>query len=239
MTGIGPFPVDPLPPGCPWSGWTLPNLKFCEENLCAWVTAPANTWSNLAYILVGLWLWSRARREDSPALRIFAPAAIFLGLASGLYHASYTYFFQTFDHLGMYMIACLLLTLNLRRLGVLTQKTQTPAYLGLIFLSTILMFLLPKIGAPIQALFAFQVAAAFFLEVPLIIKSNPRPDYRYFVISALLFGAAYVIWTLDYQGIVCDPRNHLLQGHATWHVITALCVLTLHRFYRQFRFAAR
>lgn len=47
------FDIPPLPDGCPWSGWTLPNLKWCEDNVCAWVTAPANTWSNPGGNLVG------------------------------------------------------------------------------------------------------------------------------------------------------------------------------------------
>ncbi len=54
------FDIPPLPDGCPWSGWTLPNLKWCEDNVCAWVTAPANTWSNLAYIFFSLLMWRRA-----------------------------------------------------------------------------------------------------------------------------------------------------------------------------------
>ena len=58
-----PLPsAAPLPPGCPWSGWAPPNVQWCEENLCALVTAPANTWSNLAYIVVGLVMWAAARR---------------------------------------------------------------------------------------------------------------------------------------------------------------------------------
>ena len=53
---MDPRDITPLPPGCPWSGFAPPDLKHCETNLAAWITTPANTWSNLAYIAVGVWL---------------------------------------------------------------------------------------------------------------------------------------------------------------------------------------
>ena len=123
------FAVPPLPQGCPWSGWMLPNLKWCEENLCAWVTAPANTWSNLAYIALGLLMWREARRMGSAPLRIFGPASIVVGVFSLVYHASYTFFFQFFDFIGMFVFCFVLIVLNWRRLGRLRDSQIVPAFL--------------------------------------------------------------------------------------------------------------
>jgi hypothetical protein len=33
--------APPLPPGCPWSGFTPPNIDWCEQELCALVVNPA------------------------------------------------------------------------------------------------------------------------------------------------------------------------------------------------------
>ena len=53
-----------LPPGCPWSGFTPPNVDWCEEELCAWVVNPADTWSNLAYRRRRrAWMWWAARQR--------------------------------------------------------------------------------------------------------------------------------------------------------------------------------
>ena len=57
------FTADPLPDGCPWSGWTPPNVDWCEEELCAWVVNPADTWSNLAYIALGAVMIAVAARS--------------------------------------------------------------------------------------------------------------------------------------------------------------------------------
>ena len=55
----------PLPPGCPWSGFTPPNVDWCEEELCAWIVNPADTWSNLAYVVLGLFMWWAARHAGA------------------------------------------------------------------------------------------------------------------------------------------------------------------------------
>lgn len=68
-------------PECFW--WTIadlfgsPNLIWCERTLCAIVSQPANTYSNLMYVLCSLFMWrdflrERTRRRkrfvDHPAL---------------------------------------------------------------------------------------------------------------------------------------------------------------------------
>ena len=46
--------IPQLPVDHPWyklSSVALPNVKWCEETLHGWVTEPANTWSNIPFIL--------------------------------------------------------------------------------------------------------------------------------------------------------------------------------------------
>ena len=43
-----------------------------------------------------------------------------------------------------------------------------------------------------------------------------------------------VFWIADYTGRFSDPDNHVLQGHAVWHLLTALCLLFLYSHYLQF-----
>ena len=85
------FVITPVEPGCPWEHWTRPNVKWCEDNLCAWITAPANTYSNLLYIFFGLRMIAEARRQKSTTLMMFGPASILTGVSSLVFHASYTY----------------------------------------------------------------------------------------------------------------------------------------------------
>ena len=62
-----------LKEGCPWVELRqvggLPNVKWCEETLCSVVAEPANTWSNLAYLVVAVLIYLAARNESQRTLR--------------------------------------------------------------------------------------------------------------------------------------------------------------------------
>ncbi len=226
----------PLPPGCPWSGWTLPDLKHCEDNVCGWITAPADTWSNLAYIAVGLWLWSRAKREAPGPLRWFGPTAVLAGATSFLFHASFTFFFQFFDYVGMFSFICLAAALNLRRLGLLGDSKIGAFYGGSVALSCALLLALRGLGLNIQPLFIAQVLAVVASELWLA-RYAPAPSYADAWRTLGLFGAAVAFWMLDFSRLACDPANHWLQGHAAWHVLSAPAFITALSYHRQFQAA--
>ena len=115
-----PNHVPPLAPGCPWADWTRPNVKWCEDNLCEWITTPANTWSNLFYFVAAYMMLcgtneiaaSRQGVSGNAApiaanLHLFAPATVAVGATSFAYHASYAYAFQVADFWGMFCFAAL------------------------------------------------------------------------------------------------------------------------------------
>ena len=94
--------IEPLQDGCPWADWTRPNMKWCENNLCAWITAPSNAISNIGYVLFGIIMIREAQKKNSKTLLLFGPASIITGVSSFTFHASYTYAFQIFDFFGMF-----------------------------------------------------------------------------------------------------------------------------------------
>jgi len=55
---------------------------------------------------------------------------------------------------------------------------------------------------------------------------------RWFISS---FAIAFIFWNLDIHNIVCDPKNHLLTGHAVWHLLNAIAIWYIYRFYEQFK----
>ena len=88
--------VEQIKAGCPWADWARPNVMYCEPNVCAWVTTPANTYTNFAYILIGFWMLYDAKtriKNAGPTLYSVGIANIFVGISSMLYHASFTLFF--------------------------------------------------------------------------------------------------------------------------------------------------
>ncbi|MCC7440613.1 MAG: ceramidase domain-containing protein [Bdellovibrionales bacterium] len=233
------FNAPRLPEGCPWAEWSPPNIHWCEENLCSWITTPANTWSNLAYLAVGalLWKWWRADRAagkgaQAAALGIFPPAAVAIGLTSFAFHASYTFFFQFFDYVGMYTLFCLLIVLNLRRSGRVQPSFLVPAYLIGICGMSALVPVMHAAGIPVQLTIAGLLALILAQELWLRFDGRRKPEYRELWRALGAFGLGFVFTLLDGTRTWCDPSNHWLQGHALWHVFTALALPFLYRFYR-------
>lgn len=225
----------PIPPGCPWhelSLYGLPNVNWCEETLCAVVNEPANAWSNLAYVLVALVMWARGRQLSSPTLRQFAPAAAFVGVASGVYHASNTYLTQIFDFLGMYVFCFLLLLLNVERLGWLGSWAARRALPLCVLALTALTAGVAPLGFPIQSLVGVLILGIIVTET--LLRRRAVYSLRSFALSVSLLGAGAVCSALDVSRRLCDPTNHVLQGHAAWHLLSALSLLAAFWHFKQF-----
>lgn len=227
-------PVPPLPPGCPWADWAPPNIKWCEENLCAWITAPANTYSNLAYFLVAWLLWRRARdREPGGLLALYPAACAFLGAASAAFHASYTLFFQFFDYLGMFVILALFIVLNLQRQGWLPARRVRVVYVACVAVLSGSIPALRAIGFPYQLLIAALAIAVIVQEVVLRRTGRAAPAYGWFAAALVSLFAAAGCAALDITGCWCDPTDHLLQGHAFWHLFSAVSLYSAYHFFER------
>lgn len=240
--------VTPLPPSCPWASWTRPNLQWCEENLCAYVTAPANTYSNAAYIIGGIWMVREAQKRGSSTLGVFGPGSIIVGVTSAMYHASYTWFFQFFDFFGMYIFILMPLSLNLRRLDLVARRFTNLLAFVLLCQLMILTLAFHYADLPIQAIVAVLIVIVIAQEA-LIYRRRAAAEkavyggfgkrhvavrYRPFLAGILFLLCGAVCSIADKAGIWCDPTNHVIQGHAVWHVLTAVSLLFIFHFYAQF-----
>jgi len=204
MSAVGSqFDITPLEPRCPWYSWTRPNVKWCENNLCAYITAPANTYSNLLYIFLGFLMIKRARQVRSKTLGMFGPASIWAGekeytrgakrqasllaslltnvanhdlagVSSFAFHASYTYVFQIFDYFGMFCFVNLALVVNMRRLNLISAANQHKVYWGLVVVCTIVVPILGHFNFPYQLLVFGQVIFTLLQEIYLNRKSTKK-----------------------------------------------------------------
>lgn len=242
-TALPRIPPTPIPAHCPWHGlsqYGLPNVNWCEESLCAWINEPANAWSNLAYLLAALWIYLRAGRTlPAGPLRWFAPVLATVGICSGIYHASNVHVTQMLDFLGMYLFCFLLLGINGVRMGVL-RASQFATWLTVSSaLATVGTTLAVRVGIPIQGFIGLLTLALVVTEA-LLRRQNTAaaegPTYRLqpFFGSLALLTAAACCSALDVSRTWCDPQNHILQGHAAWHVLSACSLLVAFYHYRQF-----
>ena len=223
---------------CPWDSFSPAALHFCEEELCAWIEQPANTWSNLAYIFIGAWLVRKALGDNRADLAVIGVIEILIGIGSFFFHMSSTHVGEVVDVGCMFLLVGYVLTLNTHRTLAkkrgfgLTFQHQLLAFGALVTLSvTVLLVFKGDIGV---VFFAIQAVIAGHLEMRMK-RKNPDPvSYRPLAHLLIVFGIAWAIWWVDILGIKCDPTNHVIQGHAAWHVINAWVFLFLYQFYRQY-----
>lgn len=232
--------VTPLEEGCPWSTWSRPNLKWCENNLCSYITAPANTWSNLAYIFFGLWMMYDSRNKHAVLFWI-GVANIFVGATSFAYHMSYTLEGQIIDFMGMYGFILLPIVFNFRRLRVISKPLQFGVFSFLIIILSVITIVIEyevffsMHDFRVQNIVAILVILMFIQELALIVQQRNvlRSNFWkgiFFILSAFGFSMA------DAHGIICDPNNHVFQGHAMWHLLSSVALQYTYLFYRQFDF---
>lgn len=227
-----------LPAGCPWSTFTPPNVDWCEVERCALIVNPIDAWSNALYLLLGVWMWREARRGGRSDLARFGPASVALGVFSFAYHASYTFALQFFDFVAMFLFTFTVLARNAVRLCWITPARETRLFaIGVLGMS----MLVPPLfytGFPIQALVGLLIAVALAQEWRLRRRDGPLRAYRIYLLGLALLGTAALASLVDVTRIACDPESWL-QGHAVWHVLSALSLGALFRFYTELGSQAR
>lgn len=220
---------------CPWSGWDPGTVHFCEERLCSWVVEPSNAWSSVAYLVIGVVMLARALRPLAPRLVAVAVAQIMIGVGSFFFHASGTFWGEFVDQVGMFMLSALILACSAAQARNLSAGKTVGLYVALLLASAASMLIVRPIGIP---LFAVQLAAGLGWQIRLFSRSSgtQRATHRQFFFAIGLFIVSFAIWLTDITGALCDPQNHLITGHAIWHVLNAICIERLSVFYRH-RFA--
>lgn len=218
---------NPHPPGCPWAAaadlFGAPNVKWCEQTLCSIVSEPANTWSNVAFFIVGARLIAAPVRP----VKQLGWAVVAMGGLSFAYHLSNNFLSQALDFLGMFVALSVIVHTNLARQGVLTPAKRLVVSNMIWAGATTLIWPLYRTGFPYQLLVAALACVAIGLEGLSIVRLSFN-SRRYFVAAIAAFAIAGASTGLDRR--ICYPGQHFVNGHALWHVIAAVgfWLLALH-----------
>ena len=241
-TMYNPFNVSLLQESSPWaplSNWALPNIKWCEAtNHISWFTEPANTWSNIAYMVAALLIYLQYRKDGRKISLYFSLAALDVGICSFIYHMSYSFFFQVFDFFSMFVFLFLLITLNLKRLQS-KHGNATTLWSGVALFTAITVagyFLKIKF----QVLVMVLILTTLFLEYKVAARyrqQNKKRDFSYklFLISIAAIFTGSIFSFLDINRIMCFPDHPFLQGHAIWHLMGSVCIYFAYLYYAQFK----
>jgi hypothetical protein len=216
-------------PACPWQGLPPANLSFCEADVCGWITQPANTWTNVGFLIAGIVIIREARRAPAGMAAWLGPIAIATGLASTAAHATSTFVGQALDQAVMFLESSLFVAIGFARWRR-SPRHVTALYAALVIVSTVALLAVPTAGI---ALFAGHIVVFVVLEVRLAFRDRAT-DHRYLIAAVATFAVSYGLWWLDKQGIVCDPSNHVLGLHGVWHFLGALSFPMWFRYFAQF-----
>jgi hypothetical protein len=154
-----------------------------------------------------------------------------IGISSFFYHASATFVGQFFDFSSIYVLSAYLLFLAIyKRKIVATPTLIIGITLLTLFLCTILWF------APMLRiwLFAGQLLAYLILEFTQHKEIKKKIDYKPLYSALGVFVVAWGIWWLDILYIWNDTLTmHWINGHAVWHIFTAISIYFLYQFYQK------
>ncbi len=231
---------NPHGAGCPWHPWAAktgtPNIKWCEETLCAWFSEPANTWSNLGYLIAGIAIFYLAmRQKQSLALKCFGPIIFFMGLMSLIYHMSNIYLTQVLDFVGMFLFVGWAIAMNMVRMGKIGCRQMPVFVIGLTAVLLALVHLMYLLGVRFQVLVLGAAVVILATEYGARSRNKGHTTYKWFAASLGLLLIAFSFSVADGKRLWCDESSHgwFSQGHALWHWISAIAMLTFYLHYSQ------
>ncbi|HHZ64680.1 MAG TPA: hypothetical protein EYN51_04145 [Flavobacteriales bacterium] len=229
--------IDPyfgmLPANC------LPDHCFCEAvRYGEWIRQPADTWSNLAFIIISVVIiWMAYYRKPGVSNNLvqntsyswlFALASFLTGAGSFYYHASLTFISQWFDVMGMYFSVSFFIIYNLDRLYKIGTAKVYSLYFAVNILLGVLLVTIPEARRYLFGSFMLLLLVSIHYS-QLKLKTEIRTSYLYWAIACFII--AFGLWILDIEHIVCVP-NSLFQLHAVWHCLTALSGFFIYMYYR-------
>jgi len=205
---------DTIPATC------MPDACFCEAIRADGILQPANAISSFAFVIVALIIFARGTIK---ALSIcFGITLILVGLGSYYYHAHLNFTGQTFDILGMYLVATVALMFGLNRLKPMAGGVLFGAYATFNAVLIVTVSFLPALRRWIFAVLLLGVLA---------VELKDRNVERKNLMRAIaIMSIAFFIWIIDFMRIACAPTS-IVQGHAIWHILGAVATWYLYKHY--------
>jgi Ceramidase len=232
------FYPNPHPQGCPWHSFAesmgSPNIKWCEETICSWISEPANAWSNAAYLISTLIIFYLAYKNKHHSILKKFPIVIFImGGFSFIYHLSNFYGTQVLDFVGMFFLLGWTTGFNLIRMEKM-KRSHLWIYMAVVIaVNTALVHVLYLMNIKFQ--FIMLVGAILIVFSEYLARERTKVNYGWFVGSLFLLTVALAFSLADHTKLWCDPSQHGLfsQGHALWHWISGLAMIGIYKHYSQ------
>ena len=174
---------------------------------------PWDTWSNIAFIVVGLLPLAHVRGFKGFA-PLFTLVCFVLGYGSGLFHGTGQFWGELGDVLGMFVVFGFLAAFSIT---IWLDKLNYPLVILLSVALTGLQFWLRSASGDVAALGTIALLAL----IPLFLASKSKLFKKQIWIGLGIFVLAVIVRYLDHWLCGIFGQHSLIQGHAAWHLIAA------------------
>jgi hypothetical protein len=220
--------------GAGWLGADVGRgANFCEAARDGWVKQPANSFSNVGFVVAGLVIaWHAGRTTLNGLATPYACVVVFLGPASAAMHATQSAAGGELDLLSMYLVASFAAAYALMRWYRRDRTFFWQLFLLFVAACELIGLLgddVPVVQQSGNVAFAALLLTAVVVEVRLWRRGPERTNLWWGAGALGAILVAFAIWNVT-KTHWCDPHS-LLQGHAAWHLLDALSAYLLFRLW--------
>jgi len=239
-----------------WDDWK-PAREFLEPSYAERIYPDSvfrtrmNTWSNIAYVLLGFYAIGLALNDWKKGLAlkrgylthvpiqsaVFGVACIYLGFGSGFFHASLTHCGQQCDVGGMYATMLCLAAIPigswLPKIEVpgIRRKFPTGSLIAAIVVCGSIYFTYYKWEYSFGDVAFYLIAVLFVFAGVSFFQPGKYLQIRWLIAALVSIVVGGYIRQLDIDDPFVGPDS-IFQGHAIWHVISCLFYLFLFWYFR-------
>jgi hypothetical protein len=231
------------------------NLCYCESLSNGLIEEPANTWSDLGFIICGLailFAFSKSGPNGLPYRNrmttttfyplMFGLVLIFMGPGSMYFHAWQIVIGGSFDGVSMYALCSFMIAYNWVR--IMEDDTWFhPWFWGCLLVASIInfAFMAAKFYNTDYIMFALM-GGAIGLQIAAAAHSHIQTDHfgrvMFFLGGFLVVLAGVFQLTSNLDGPLCNVEwevfspSSAIQGHAIWHVLAAIGLSLVYLYFR-------
>ena len=177
---------------------------------------PMNTWSNVAYFVVGMLPFVLRIRESNGAA-IFMALSIQLAFGSALFHAYGIQLTQMMDVFGMYLVFGFLAASSVIMAFLKRNWTMLLGF-GVTAAFVALQLYIRYLGSGNLAL----GVVGLIILIPMFLTPKAKEQRNHIFAAIGIFVIAFAFRILDSHGMCGTFGEHsIIQGHAIWHVVSA------------------
>jgi hypothetical protein len=204
-------------------GTQTPTVSFCEEATNMIIARPWSFISNLPFVLIGIFLFFRGGKEG----KYIGLASVIVGLASSLYDASYRFYAQVIDLMGMMLLLNSFLYFPLKSIFKKDSIVFLALFANQILYLILVLFIQGRIG---QIWYGLIIATYLALETFQAVKNKHLP--KNLVTGLVIFVVATMIWVMDSVLEFCPPQNWLT-GRVIFHVLVPISIYFVYKHINQ------